>query len=473
MKKILFIVSEYYKAGGEEEYYPFFLKESQRILAEYDYQMQFLAFGNQHINAIDEGSYLYKNEYSGLSNDEIKIEALRIEREYEFTLKQAFYPDILQVSKFQNNRLINIPEIEFKDSRKLVSSFLYLEKILKDDSISICLCDQCPEYLMEFGRAICFKLEKIFLRCQDGFMGRSNFVQQYDFGKERVVEAVFNSYYSEDDAKNFIRDYIDNKRAPYIRQKPYRDEIGLNKKIKKNLKKIFSIEIFKYCIKLIKNTYFCIFNLIENKIFKKFIEDQFIGDSNYLFFGFHLTTESTMGLRSLPYLNQNSLIESISRVLPSGVNLYVREHPHWPSHFSFLSLLKLKSLSNVRLISAAIPIDEVIKGSKGILTYNATTGIEALIYKKPVLSFSPNTYFGHHPSVFFCSDLFQLGYFLQKLVNTSVDDLDTVKYIRKMFCITNDVLINSNLFFSKNDAKKKARTFSNHLYLAIEWCKSK
>ena len=191
---------------------------------------------------------------------------------------------------------------------------------------------------------------------------------------------------------------------------------------------------------------------------------------NYLFWGFHLTTEATISLRGLPYLTQTSLIESISRVLPYGYFLYVREHPSWRDKNKFEHLKKLSELPNVRVISTDIPTHTVLRNSKGVITYNATTGIEALMHGKPVLSFSPNIYYPLHPAADYCSDLYELGAKLARLVNMNVEREDTISYLQKMFQITNDVPMEAETFFSKQDAVEKAEKLSRHLKEAFDMC---
>jgi hypothetical protein len=191
---------------------------------------------------------------------------------------------------------------------------------------------------------------------------------------------------------------------------------------------------------------------------------------NYLFWGFHLTTEATISLRGLPYLTQTSLIESISRVLPYGYFLYVREHPSWRDKYKYEHVKKLFELPNVRVISTDVPTHTILRNSNGVITYNATTGIEALMHGKPVLSFSPNIYYPLHPAADYCSDLYELAAKLVRLVNMNVEREDTVRYLQKMFQITNDIPMEAESFLSKHDAVEKAEKLSGHLKIAFEMC---
>ena len=116
-----------------------------------------------------------------------------------------------------------------------------------------------------------------------------------------------------------------------------------------------------------------------------------------------------MGLRSMPYVNQTALIEMLSRVLPYGYTLYVREHPHWPKTYPYSYLKKCKAYPNVRLLSPNISIHDVLRGSRGVIVYNSNTAIEALMHGKPVLSFASNLYYKLHPAVIHCTNLYGLG----------------------------------------------------------------
>ena len=203
---------------------------------------------------------------------------------------------------------------------------------------------------------------------------------------------------------------------------------------------------------------------------KNLLENKFDKNRNYLFWGFHLTTEATISLRGLPFLTQTSLIESISRVLPYGKYLYVREHPLWVDNYKYEHLAKLSKLPNVRIISTKVSIHDILKNCEGIITYNSTTGIEALMHGKPVLSFSPNSYYKNHSAVLFCSDLYELGSKLAKLVNTEVNREDTINYLQKMFQISNDVPLEAEAFVSKEDAQQKAIKLSRHLKVAFDIC---
>jgi len=473
MKKVLWIMNKYVRGDKAEKYYPYFLKYLQDELVKNDCEMHFVFFSKLMKKSIigKNNHFFNSGVYEKLNDQDIDTEARRIEKKYAFTFKQAWFPDILQVSKKQNGRKISVPEIELNDLRPLVKKFLYIESLIISKNINTIFSDVSPEAEMEFGRAIGQKHNIPVLKSYEGsFLGRTILLQHTKFGKDQLVEYEIHKNYSIDDAAQFLNDFIDNKRPPYlsVQRFNYKESLltKIARKIKSDKKKIAA-----YSIKLLWKPIYNFWLWFESSIIKQFIYDEFEPDRPYLFFGFHLNQESTMGLRSMPYVNQAALVEILSRVLPYGYTLYVREHPHWPKTFPVRYLRKCKSYPNVRLLSPKISIHDIIKDSRGVLVYNSNTGIEALMYSKPVLSFASNIYYKHHPAVLHCSDSYELGAKLSELINLTVNEEDTYKYLKKMMGISIDLVIGSYFFLSEEDSRKKAIKFSKYLIGAIAFCK--
>ena len=151
MKKVLWILNKYIHGKHEQIYYPPFLQSCQNEMAERGFQLMFVFFSNRFKSPTTiANKFFYENEYKSMSEEYVRFEAKRIEQEYSFTFKQAYFADIIQVSKSQNSRKIRVPEWEFDKLTELVCQFLYLERIITEQRIDICFCDQSPECQMEF-----------------------------------------------------------------------------------------------------------------------------------------------------------------------------------------------------------------------------------------------------------------------------------------------------------------------------------
>ena len=468
---ILWIINKYVNGDMSQEFYPIFLANSQKELANKGYELSFVFFSelvaNNHLN---QNKILFRQEnFNHLSKEEIEYEARRIEKEYSFTFKQAYFADIVQTFDGQDGRKIAVPKKDFNNLSLLVPRFLFLEKLIIDNNIDVIFSDVSPEAEMEFGRAIGNKLNKIVLKSNEGSaLGKTVLFQSLGFGKDRLTEPQMRDF-TEQDAEKFCRDFIENQRLPYIRSQKNLPDRSITGRLNKRLKEKDYLFFISWPFKFLWNKVLKFYYLIERKVFKPILYNSFDPDIPYLFIGFHLNQESTMVLRAQPFTNQTALVEMISRVLPYNYTLYVRAHPHWPDTYPFSYLAKMINLPNVKIISHEISVHEIISNSKAILTYNATTGIEALIYGKPVLSFASNIY-KEHPAVDYCGDLFELGEKLTKTINSIVYKDDTFNFISKIKSVSISFLLGSNTFISEQDSKDKAIIFSDFLFKSIKWC---
>ncbi|MFA6082410.1 MAG: hypothetical protein WC773_03295 [Patescibacteria group bacterium] len=463
MIKVLWILNKYVDGQNHSQFYPYFLADLEKECLSKEIQLEFTYFSDAQKKCDRTQHHHFFFEHHRKITD-FHREAARIENEYNFTLNHAYYSDIIQVTKTQDTRRITVPEKELNNHQLLVEKFVYLENLVKKNGYDVIFCDQSPEAEAEFGRVIALKNNLVFIRHGEGFLANSLFSQQFEFGKERLSEAVLNTDVTLEQAKEFVRDFIKNKRPPY--QYPETHKASALKFYSARIAHFYRYPNF---IKMALSQPWLWF---EEKWLKRRLEKQFDPTASYLFLGLQLPTESTIVLRSQPYANQSLIIEAISRVLPDNTLLYVREHPKWRKHFPARFLGQIASLPNVRLISPQIPAWEVIHHAKAVLTYNSTIGIEALMHGKPVLSFAPNVYINQHPAVTLCTNLYDLDHSLAKLVNTKVEIEDTYKYIYKMMRISSWVPLWASGFLSEDDAQKKAGVFSQHLLLAIKDCQN-
>lgn len=473
MIKVLWIVNKYVTFDIYENNYFIFLEKLQENLTKFNIELHYIFFNKNLKKKIlnSNNHYYISSTENTLNKLEILEFGLQFEKKYLFTFKQSSFADILQnVSLHKNLRNIDIPSNLFNDFTEQILHFTYLEKIILSKNIDVIFSDVSPEAEMEFGRIIGQYHKKLVIKDYEGaFFGRSVFLKLNKFGSDEVIKCDLNPGFTNIEAENYIKDYIENKKAPYIYPKKTID----NKKIKLNLKNIInSISVKKIYYTLYK-VFMNIFYSFEQNVLKKLYYDKYIINRNYFFFGFHLNQESTMVLRSQPFTNQTVLLEMLSRVLPLNHYIYVREHPHWRSTFSYKYLKKIKNFNNIKLISPDISIHDIISNSKGILTYNATTGIESLLYKKPVLSFASNIYMNQHPGVLYCNNLYLLGEYLVKLLKIEIDNNDTKKYIQNMQKYSYGFWLGSHVFISEFDANAKSEKFSIYLSDVVKNCLEK
>jgi hypothetical protein len=101
------------------------------------------------------------------------------------------------------------------------------------------------------------------------------------------------------------------------------------------------------------------------------------------------------------FVNQLLMVELLSRALPDGWTIYVKEHPHQflPRLYGELSRSyefydDLQILANVKLVPVDTSPFELIDNAKAIATITSNTGFEAIARGIPVLTFGHAWYNG-------------------------------------------------------------------------------
>src|SRR3989338_11070971 len=87
------------------------------------------------------------------------------------------------------------------------------------------------------------------------------------------------------------------------------------------------------------------------------------------------------------YIDQLWVIKQAARSLPVDHLLYVKEAPAMFGYRTRRYYKELKKIPNVKLIRPTTTAFTLIKNSKIVLTNTATSGLEALFFKKPVITF--------------------------------------------------------------------------------------
>ncbi|MFC7071587.1 hypothetical protein ACFQJ7_16890 [Halovenus rubra] len=109
-----------------------------------------------------------------------------------------------------------------------------------------------------------------------------------------------------------------------------------------------------------------------------------IDSTNYIFYPLQYFMESRVTMRAPAFYNQLWLIEFLSRSLPPGYELVVKDHPQ---QLGALPLSHTRAISRyANAIDPTIPAREVIVQADAVVTLNNTVGYEAILYGKPVVS---------------------------------------------------------------------------------------
>jgi capsule polysaccharide modification protein KpsS len=144
---------------------------------------------------------------------------------------------------------------------------------------------------------------------------------------------------------------------------------------------------------------YTIFNTIKKRYREFFINKNLIRGINnkkpLIYFPLQVEPERTILIAAPNYTNQIEVITNIVKSLPSGYELYVKEHPasgvfrEWRSVNDYK---KIMELPNVKLVHPSVKSEDLIKKSSLVITISSSSGFEAAFYNKPSIIFSDLDY---------------------------------------------------------------------------------
>lgn len=123
-------------------------------------------------------------------------------------------------------------------------------------------------------------------------------------------------------------------------------------------------------------------------------------EKNYVYFPLHFQPEMTTTILGGIYNDQLLAIERLSKMLPEGWKIYVKEYPiqsHEMRGDWFFA--RLRALPNVQMVSLAIPSAKLAQHCRFVATISGTAGWEALAGGKNVVVFGRPWYL-QFPGVF-------------------------------------------------------------------------
>ena len=178
----------------------------------------------------------------------------------------------------------------------------------------------------------------------------------------------------------------------------------------------------------------------KKKFRTKFINNYFINSVNdqipFIYFPLHQEPERNLLIDSPYCSNQVEVIKNIAKSLPVEYKLLVKEHPiqkiwGWRNLSYYKEIMKIP---NVVMVHPSVKHDIMLKKCSMIITITGSAGMEALFYKKPVITFTENFY-SSVPTVVKLEKIEDLQKLIQKTLTTHEPNLkdlnDFVNMIEK------------------------------------------
>src|SRR5579864_1747433 len=151
------------------------------------------------------------------------------------------------------------------------------------------------------------------------------------------------------------------------------------------------------------------------------IFERTISDGPKVYFPLHVQPEFTTDVRAPFLTNQLALIESISKSVPAGYRVVVKEHPGMKGERNLGYYRDIQEIHNVQLLSPAVDSHEVIQQSDAVLTITGSSAWEGILYEKPVIAFGPLCY-GFGDLVYRCDSIAELPSILRKTIHEHKPD---------------------------------------------------
>lgn len=364
-----------------------FLKYIGERLIEKGYKIGFILFHSAGEDLLKNNNFIYfnihklKKEYK-IMNKDIKI----IEDEFNISNLR----DIFIREKISYNR---------KDERKLSAktiAYLYLlDKILKEVKPSFVIqelgdfiANKCVYYATRKNNIDHIFYEPAPFKKRIIFTLNSYFV---DIPKE-IIDCQVDSHI-EQEVQDYCQEYL-NKGDAVI---PFKDKYSfgdatvgkfLNFEYLKRLKRKVT---HKY-IQRKEEEYNEIAWVIEYSLLKwlrrKFLSFYYSKPKleKYIYFPLHVPFDVQITSRSKLFYNQIYFLEYLSRIIPYGYKLYIKEHPASVGGYSFWNLVNLlKEHNNVRLVHPNFSSYHLIKNAELVVSVNSKVGFESLIEGKKVV----------------------------------------------------------------------------------------
>ncbi|MEK7598938.1 MAG: hypothetical protein AAB474_00595 [Patescibacteria group bacterium] len=136
-------------------------------------------------------------------------------------------------------------------------------------------------------------------------------------------------------------------------------------------------------------------------------------EEDFAFFPMHLEPEMSISLFAPFYTDQLWLIKQIARSLPIACKLYVKEHPAMFGYRTRRFYKELKKIPNVRLVDPSLESFPITKNAKLIITINSTAGWEAVLLKKPAVTFG-NVFYNALPMAKKCAAIEDLPHIVKE-----------------------------------------------------------
>jgi hypothetical protein len=187
-----------------------------------------------------------------------------------------------------------------------------------------------------------------------------------------------------------------------------------------------------------------------NDLYDAFTPD----DEDFVFFPLHYEPEISLLLQASTQTDQLALIRHIARSLPVQYKLYVKDHPEMTQYRPRAYYKALKKHPNVKLIDAAVSSFAITPKTNLVATITGSTGWEAVMLKKPVISFG-HQFYNELSMVSYCGRMEDLPQLMKEKLNQHThNEEELIAYLTALFMDSAELNLH-HLWMDEPDFEKK------------------
>lgn len=181
----------------------------------------------------------------------------------------------------------------------------------------------------------------------------------------------------------------------------------------------------------------------------------------YFIFPLQFIPEAATLVQGSKLYDMFALIELLSKSMPYGYKLVVKEHKHCIGRRPLSFYKKISNFHNVTLCDENYDIYDLISDSSGVLTISSTMGLEAMMMGKPVGVLGQN-YFNISKNAYSLHNLYEIENQLRLMIDHKFDKNDLLSIIKTILDCSFDANIHPK-YYSDLDKLPNVKAYINSL----------
>ncbi|MDH5543547.1 MAG: hypothetical protein OEY64_11350 [Nitrospinota bacterium] len=318
------------------------------------------------------------------------------------TLKklESKYGDPVITSQVYGDRFFSMREHNAV-AKWTVGQYMFLEKVFDEVKPDVFLIPGTAHALHIFIERVCKARGVQYLSAYDGrvisrLIFSTEYVETWEHASDIFREKMEKGLSEEDRnwAKNWLGDFRQGKLKPYYMGIAWQKPALRFQFLREFVARLYRVFLLGHGGKddyVTPNPFYSAYKnilVILKRLYLKYVNhfEMPVKGEKYLFFPLHFQPEATTIICAPEFVDQLAFVENISRSIPMGYRLYVKEHPNSIGKRPRGYYKRLKDNFNVRLIDPSASGREMIEGAEIVINLTGTAGLEAAILGKKVLN---------------------------------------------------------------------------------------